>query len=80
MQYRLQDVARGRMGFTACLRQTVAQEGIAGLYRGFPTVIIGGAPATCVYLTTYEVRIQSLRRMHAARRNLPSSKCGKELK
>lgn len=28
---------------------------IRGLYSGFPAVAIGGTPATCLYLTSYEI-------------------------
>lgn len=30
-------------------------EGLSGLYRGFGTTLIGSAPASCLYFTTYEV-------------------------
>jgi len=33
----------------------LSKEGVWGLYRGFPAVLVGGAPATCIYLTSYEV-------------------------
>ena len=29
-------------------------EGVRGLYRGIGAVLVGGIPATCLYLTTYE--------------------------
>ena len=42
-------------GLVAGLRTTVASEGLAGLYRGFPVVVVGGTPATCLYLTSYDI-------------------------
>mmetsp|Transcript_33412 Transcript_33412/g.78814 ORF Transcript_33412/g.78814 Transcript_33412/m.78814 type:complete len:250 (-) Transcript_33412:909-1658(-) len=33
---------------------TFRSEGIVGLYRGFPTVIVGGTPGTIVYLCGYD--------------------------
>jgi len=37
------------------LRRTSQTEGIKGLYRGFGAVIVGGIPATVVYLCSYEL-------------------------
>jgi hypothetical protein len=34
--------------------KTVATEGMAGLYRGFGAVILGGTPGTMLYLCSYE--------------------------
>eukprot|EP00946_MAST-07B_sp_MAST-7B-sp1_P004427 g4427.t1 len=36
------------------LQRTVANEGLKGLYRGFGITVVGSAPATCLYLTSYE--------------------------
>ena len=36
------------------LRQTWRQEGLAGFYRGIGVSLVGSAPATCLYLTSYE--------------------------
>ena len=36
------------------LRQTVKAEGLGGLYRGFGVTVVGSAPATCLYLTSYD--------------------------
>lgn len=33
----------------------MSEEGFAGFYRGIGAVLVGGIPATSVYLTTYEV-------------------------
>lgn len=41
-------------GILQCLRSTVAEEGIRGLYRGFGAVTVAGTPATCMYITSYE--------------------------
>jgi len=35
-------------------RQTLAKGGVLGLYRGIGAVLIGGTPATMIYLTSYE--------------------------
>lgn len=37
------------------LVQTFRSEGIRGLYRGFPTVIVGGTPGTIIYLCGYDI-------------------------
>jgi hypothetical protein len=37
------------------LLQTYRVEGLRGLYRGFGVTIVGSAPATCMYLTSYDV-------------------------
>ena len=42
-------------GVFSSLRSVFMIEGWRGLYRGFPVVALGGTPATCIYLTTYEV-------------------------
>ena len=36
------------------LRKTAAREGFRGLYRGFGITAVGSAPATCLYLTSYD--------------------------
>ncbi|KAF0722446.1 hypothetical protein Ae201684_018448 [Aphanomyces euteiches] len=36
------------------LRHTFQLEGMRGLYRGFGVILLGSAPATCMYLTSYE--------------------------
>ena len=45
----------GGGGVSAVLRELLAREGWRGLYRGFGVAFIGGAPASCLYFTTYEV-------------------------
>lgn len=42
-------------GLYRAFRTTMAEEGAAGLYRGIGAVLLGGIPATSVYLTGYEV-------------------------
>jgi len=37
------------------LVRTARHEGLRGLYRGFSVAAVGGAPATCLYLTSYEL-------------------------
>lgn len=37
------------------LWRTFRTEGIRGLYRGFPAVIVGGTPGTMLYLCSYEL-------------------------
>jgi Mitochondrial carrier protein len=37
------------------LRRTIQSEGLVGLYRGFPAVIVGGTPGTVLYLCSYDV-------------------------
>ena len=39
----------------SCLRYTARKEGLRGLYAGFPIAFLGSAPATCLYLTSYEM-------------------------
>ena len=36
------------------LRKTLQKDGLRGLYRGFGITVVGSAPATCLYLTTYD--------------------------
>ena len=36
------------------LRSTLQLEGLAGLYRGFGAVVLGGTPGTVLYLTSYD--------------------------
>ena len=47
------------------LRQTLRHEGVRGLYRGFAVTAIGAIPATCLYLTSYDVFKQRLSGMSA---------------
>jgi hypothetical protein len=39
------------------LTNTLRYEGVRGLYRGFLITLVGSVPATCLYLTSYEVRL-----------------------
>ncbi|EQC27054.1 hypothetical protein SDRG_15168 [Saprolegnia diclina VS20] len=36
------------------LTKTMKTEGVRGLYKGFGVVVLGSAPATCLYMTSYE--------------------------
>ncbi|ETV90556.1 hypothetical protein H310_14681 [Aphanomyces invadans] len=36
------------------LQSTFQKEGVRGLYRGFGVILLGSAPATCLYLTSYD--------------------------
>lgn len=47
--------AKRYRGLAHCLRLTLAEEGLRGLYRGFGAVAVGGTPAACLYLTSYEL-------------------------
>lgn len=42
-------------GISNCLRVTLAEEGLRGLYRGFGAVTVLGTPAVCMYITSYDV-------------------------
>ena len=42
-------------GLLAAFRTTIKYEGMTGLYRGLGAAIVGGIPATSLYLTTYEL-------------------------
>ena len=42
------------------MRQTFRAEGLRGLYRGFGVTVVGSAPATCLYLTSYDASKQVL--------------------
>tara|TARA_B100000795_G_scaffold265280_1_gene246889 strand:- start:2143 stop:3126 length:984 start_codon:yes stop_codon:yes gene_type:complete len=42
------------------LTKTARAEGMKGLYRGFGITVIGSAPATCLYLTSYDAAKTSL--------------------
>jgi hypothetical protein len=37
------------------IQTTFANEGISGFYRGLTIAVVGSGPATCLYLTTYDV-------------------------
>ena len=55
---RLQAVSSGQYNYKGpfdVLYKTATAEGIAGLYRGFGTVIVGGTPGTILYLCSYDV-------------------------
>eukprot|EP00931_Biecheleriopsis_adriatica_P008555 TRINITY_DN109711_c0_g1_i1.p1 TRINITY_DN109711_c0_g1~~TRINITY_DN109711_c0_g1_i1.p1 ORF type:complete len:329 (+),score=52.99 TRINITY_DN109711_c0_g1_i1:26-988(+) len=53
---RLQSASGGHYtGIRHCFRSTFAEEGARGLYRGFGIVAWLGTPATCAYLSSYEV-------------------------
>jgi hypothetical protein len=53
---RLQAVGEhGYKGPFDVLKRTAQTEGIAGLYRGFGAVIVGGTPGTILYLCSYDI-------------------------
>eukprot|EP00667_Euglena_gracilis_P016029 EG_transcript_16724 len=41
-------------GLLHVVRSTWAHEGLAGFYRGIGATLVGSAPGTCLYLTSYE--------------------------
>jgi hypothetical protein len=45
------------------LLKTIRSEGLPGLYRGFPAVLIGGTPGTVLYLCSYEFAKNNLMRL-----------------
>lgn len=49
-------------------------QGIAGLYRGIGIAAVGGAPATCIYFTTYEVSKEKCG-LHSSPSLFPLSLC-----
>ena len=50
-------------GTVDVLQRTARTEGIKGLYRGFGAVIIGGVPATMIYLCSYDLAKERLLRL-----------------
>lgn len=42
------------------LKNILATDGLLGLYRGIGVALVGGIPATCLYLTSYEVKFIQL--------------------
>ena len=48
------------------LRRTARTEGIKGLYRGFGAVIVGGVPATMLYLCSYDLAKERLTHLSGA--------------
>ena len=52
--------AGGPGGLKSILQQTARQEGLVGFYRGLSAVLVGGVPATCLYLACYEQAKRSL--------------------
>mmetsp|Transcript_57536 Transcript_57536/g.130369 ORF Transcript_57536/g.130369 Transcript_57536/m.130369 type:complete len:305 (-) Transcript_57536:238-1152(-) len=53
-------ITGGRISMLGVAKSTFLSEGIRGFYRGFSAVAIGGTPATCIYLTSYEISKASL--------------------
>ena len=47
----------------SCLRYTARTEGVRGLYAGLPIAFLGSAPATCLYLTSYEMNKRWLQQL-----------------
>lgn len=52
-QFSLGETPRYR-GLVHTLLTTFEKEGLRGLYRGFGITVVGSAPATCLYLTSYD--------------------------
>lgn len=46
----------GLTNVSGVIRRIMQNEGFAGLYRGIGATMVGGMPATCLYLSSYEVR------------------------
>jgi len=55
LKSRLQSGNTEFKSFTATVIQTMRVDGFRGFYRGLGAVLIGGIPATSLYLTSYEV-------------------------
>eukprot|EP00667_Euglena_gracilis_P025773 EG_transcript_30468 len=47
-------------GLWPCAQAIWAEEGLAGFYRGLAMSLLGSAPGTCLYLTSYEASRQWL--------------------
>lgn len=56
MKSRLQSGNTEFKSFSSTVIKTMRTEGAGGFYRGLGAVLIGGIPATSLYLTSYEVR------------------------
>ena len=57
---RIQAPGKEFRGTLSTLNLTLRQHGLAGLYRGFAAVAVGGVPATALYLTSYDASKKSL--------------------
>ena len=44
-----------RASVSGVFTNVMKTEGIAGLYRGIGAALLGGMPAVCLYLSSYEV-------------------------
>ena len=67
----------GNVGVRAtvkAVRSVVSQEGVLGLYRGFPTVVTGFLPARLVYLSTLESVKSRLKKFLAANTQLEQTR------
>jgi hypothetical protein len=60
------------------LVKTFRSEGIRGLYRGFPTVIVGGTPGTVIYLCGYDILKEKISLALSTRNATKSRKNGEE--
>jgi hypothetical protein len=58
------------------LVQTARTEGLAGLYRGFGAVIVGGTPGTVLYLCSYELAKDRLTEEWESRTHLQLEQSG----
>lgn len=63
------------LGTKDVLIRTFRTEGIAGLYRGFGAILVGGTPGTVIYLCTYEAAKAQLSQW---KYNIFDQKSGKE--
>ena len=46
----------GNSSPVSIIRSAIQKEGFRGLYNGIGVALVGGMPACCLYLTSYEVR------------------------
>jgi hypothetical protein len=67
---RLQASTASRQSFFGLLKlQNLSLSHVRGLYRGLGVSMLGSAPATCLYLTSYEVSKDSLQNIDVFREN-----------
>jgi len=53
-------------GTVDVLVRTFRSEGLAGLYRGFGAILVGGTPGTVAYLCSYELFKNELTKIHSS--------------
>jgi hypothetical protein len=67
---RLQASTASRQSFFGLLKlHNLSLSHVRGLYRGLGVSMLGSAPATCLYLTSYEVSKDSLQNIDVFREN-----------